>query len=397
MCLWRHGDRDLRSERAPLVDSPDMSRNKHKQDDQLGLFDERIPECETPQDTVRRPKIDLHRHLLGSLSVETVVELIDKHGLERPADSRTGLENLLTIRRRVDGLKPFFSPWPVLSRLLTSPEVVADAVLHALRDAAKDNISYCELRVAWGMTGREPFGVEEFLSSASKGLAQAKRETGVEGRLILGITRHLFARHAFELRRRLWKSILDAASRWQHSVVVGFDVSGIEDGYPAVLYKQELLMAREAGFHITIHSGETGNAYELWQVVIDLAPERIGHGLAAIKDPALLKHLAQHQIAVESCPTVNWLTRTVPELEHHPLKDMQSAGVPVTIATDNPAICGTSLSRELALAQEMLRLSAATIQLMHRTAAKHMFVKGEIQQRMLRTVSQGNSQDKQGP
>lgn len=349
---------------------------------QADLFDPPRPEVVVTPAVARAPKIDLHRHLLGSLTCDHVLQLAIEHELPIPTHSPTHLEDLLTIQRPVAGLREFFKPWSTLSKLLVSPEVVESIAYLALKQAYEDRVVYAEFRASWGMTGRSPFSADEFLGALSAGFRRAEVEFGVVGRVVLGITRHMFIHHIPDIRRSLWSAILKAALRHRGSLVVGFDLSGLEDNYPARLYSRELTEARDNGFSLTIHAGETTTSREVRDVVEMLRPHRIGHGLAAVTDDRLMGILADRNIAVEACPTSNWLTKTVADLKHHPLTTLHERGVPVTLNTDNPGVCRTTLSREHAIVAQHMEATPRMFEAFARNALNHMFADRPLRDRI---------------
>lgn len=317
--------------------------------EQLPLFTKSLSEAIIPPAIRDYPKIDLHRHLLGSVSAEMVFSVAKEHNLPLPTRSLGELEDLLTIKEPVNGLRPYFRPWTILSKLLVAPDIISSLVYHVLRDAYKDNVIYTELRVAWGMTGKEPFTVKEFLRGLQVGLTLGQQEYGVVGRIVFGITRHLFARHTAWQRRRLWFNILEAINQYRESVVVGFDLSGIEEGYPARLFMEEFQQVQGIGLPVTIHCGETTGIEDVRETLEILHPSRISHALSAVSDEKLLERLAILQIPIEVCPTSNYHTRAVADLTEHPMKKMYASGIKLTVNTDNPAISKTTLSREFSL------------------------------------------------
>ncbi|MCL5423356.1 MAG: adenosine deaminase [Nitrospirae bacterium] len=307
-----------------------------------------MPEPVIPTSIRNGPKIDLHRHLLGSITADILLKVAREHAHSIPY-TISELEDLLVVKEPVDGLQPFFKAWPFLSKFMTSPDIISSMVRYVLEDAHNDNVIYTELRVGWGMTGRESFSVKEFLGGIQKGLLQAEKDFGIIGRVIFGITRHLFAHHASWQRQILWTNIVEAVNEYKNSVVVGFDLSGIEEKYPANLFLEEFQQIKKMGLPITIHCGETVGAQDIWATINTLKPSRISHALSSVIDDSLLKQLSQSQIPVEICFTTNWLTKTVSNLAEHPVKKMHSNGVKIVITTDNPAICRTTLSKEYAL------------------------------------------------
>jgi aminodeoxyfutalosine deaminase len=110
--------------------------------------------------------------------------------------------------------------------------------------------------------------------------------------------------------------------------------------------------------HSVPHAGETTGPETIWDALTSLGAERIEHGIAAVDDQRLLEHLAEHKIALDICLTSNVALRVVPDLDHHPIRELVAAGVTVTINTDDPAMFGTDLNLEYAIAARLLDLDA---------------------------------------
>lgn len=119
--------------------------------------------------------------------------------------------------------------------------------------------------------------------------------------------------------------------------------------------------ARAAGLHSVPHAGETVGAAEVWAAVDVLGAERVGHGIAAVRDPALLDRLRSDGVALEVCPSSNVATGAVPALGQHPLPALLDAGVLVTLGSDDPPMFGTSLLTEYRRARDDLGLDRRQI------------------------------------
>ena len=138
--------------------------------------------------------------------------------------------------------------------------------------------------------------------------------------------------------------------------LISFGLGGPEIGVPRPQFAPHFAAARAAGLHSVPHAGESTGPQTIWDAVNDLGAERIGHGITAATDPALMAYLAEHHITLEVCPTSNVCTRSVPSLELHPLPSLVAAGVPVTINSDDPPMFSTSLCREYQVAADLLDL-----------------------------------------
>jgi aminodeoxyfutalosine deaminase len=136
--------------------------------------------------------------------------------------------------------------------------------------------------------------------------------------------------------------------------IVAFGIGGDELSLPAAEFQKVYERAAEHGFHKLMHAGEIGGPEMIREAIEILGVERIGHGIAAIRDSALMEMLAERGIPLEICPASNLRTgalgvqlrKDVVTMEEHPLAEIVRRGVPVTISTDDPAMFHTSLEEE---------------------------------------------------
>ena len=131
--------------------------------------------------------------------------------------------------------------------------------------------------------------------------------------------------------------------------VVAYGIGGSEERGPAIWFSDVFGFALSAGLHLTAHAGEGTDAASVWGA-LRLGAERIGHGIAAIDDPALLSHLRDRGIPLEVCVTSNLATGVVKRIEDHPLRRLYDAGVPIVLGSDDPAMFGCTLVDEFRLA-----------------------------------------------
>ncbi len=122
------------------------------------------------------------------------------------------------------------------------------------------------------------------------------------------------------------------------------------------------------------HAGESTGPETIWDALRELGAERIGHGISAVLDPALLAHLAERRIPLEVCPTSNVRTRGVASLDEHPLPQLVAAGVPVSINSDDPPMFGTTLNDEYVVAARLLKLGPDGVAALARDAVDAAFL-----------------------
>jgi adenosine deaminase len=162
----------------------------------------------------------------------------------------------------------------------------------------------------------------------------------------------------------------------QDEGVAALGLGGIEAGNPPELFAEVFQFARTRGLASWPHAGETVGPESVWGAVRALGADRIAHGVRAVEDPALLAHLAGRRIACDVCPTSNVRLGVYPSIADHPIRRLISAGVPVTLSSDDPPLFHTTLTDEflaLARSQAFTPLELATLV---RTGVEVSFLSG---------------------
>jgi aminodeoxyfutalosine deaminase len=155
--------------------------------------------------------------------------------------------------------------------------------------------------------------------------------------------------------------------------LVSFGLGGPEIGVPRPQFRPYFELAKANGLRSVPHAGETTGPQTIWDALNELSPERIGHGISAVQDPALMAHLAQTGIPLEVCPTSNVRTRAVANISEHPLATLVAAGVQLSINSDDPPMFGTTLNDEYEVAASLLGLDEQGIAELARGAVRQSF------------------------
>lgn len=288
------------------------------------------------------PLIDLHRHLDGSLRLETILELGDQHGIELPADDLEGLRPHIVIADNEPGLMAFIARFRWLTAVLIDPAACHRIARECVEDAAREGLAYIELRFSpMFMAETHGLDVTEVAEAVIDGVAAGSRDTGVPAGLI-GILSRTYGPEATMHE-------LDALLSCRQSLVA-LDLAGDEAKFPAELFVEHFRRARDAGLAVTVHAGEAAGAESIWSAIRDLGASRIGHAVRAGEDSALLDYMAEHQIGIEANLTSNVHTSTIASYADHPLASQLRHGIVANINTDDPAISGIDLRHEYEVA-----------------------------------------------
>jgi adenosine deaminase/aminodeoxyfutalosine deaminase len=283
------------------------------------------------------PKAELHLHLEGSVDAETLHEL----------DPATPLEELRALYHYPD-FNAFLKTFGAVVTRLARPEDYALVTRRLLERLAAQNVRYAEIIIAAGVVlwKKQEFGpVFDAIHDAARG-------SPVEVRWILDAVRQFGVEPAWEVARL-------AAAR-QDRGVVAIGIGGSEERGPAEWFKEVFAFAKSAGLHLTAHAGESAGPESVWEALV-LGAERIGHGIAAVRDRGLLRHLRDHDIPLEISITSNLVTGVVARLEDHPIRALYDAQVPIVLNTDDPAMFGCTLTDEYRLAARAFGFSQAEL------------------------------------
>ncbi len=289
----------------------------------------------------RLPKVDLHRHLEGSLRLSTLMEIARRHPIRLGLDLEAAeLEPLIrfTVSEPAD-FHRFLSRFQLLRRFYTSEEAIRRMAYEAVVDAALDHVRYLELRFnPAALAQAQGFHLEEVVEWVLEGVELARQEFDIQVRMILTILRGEDPEIAWRIAR--------LAVAYRSRGVVALDLAGDELHKSAGDLVPVFRWAREQGLCLTVHAGEVGPPANIRHAILVMGAHRIGHGIQAIHDVEVLRLLHERNIPLEICPTSNLQTGAVAGFHHHPLPDLYRLGLKVTLNTDDPSISDTTLTDE---------------------------------------------------
>jgi len=321
------------------------------------------------------PKVDLHRHLEGSLRLETLAEIAREHGIDLPSYDLESLRPFVTVADEEPDFHRFLEKFRLLRRFYPNQAAVERIAYEAVADAAADNIKYLELRFNPVAQARvQGFTLDEVTMWVCNAVARAQHDFEVRTNLILQIGRDESLDTAAQ--------IAAVALAHRDNGVVGLDLAGDEVVYPAGGFAEVFLQAQRDGLNITVHAGEAGGAANVREAVELLGAQRIGHGMRAIENSQVVRLIRDHGVTLEICPTSNLQTGAVRHFGQHPLTDLMALGVRVTINTDDPSISDTTLTDEYMAVMLAMGTTLEQIKLAIVTAAEGSFQPPEERERL---------------
>ena len=316
------------------------------------------------------PKIDLHRHLEGSLRLQTLSEIALEHGIDLPSYDIEQLRPYVQVTDDYPDFHRFLEKFKLLRRFYTSKEAVQRITQEAIIDATEDNIRYLELRFNPVALSRvQGFPLSDVVDWVVQTVEKSHEWTQTRTCLILQIGRDESLNIANE--------IVDLAIAFHGPLVRGIDLAGDEVNHPARRFKEPFQRARDAGLHITVHAGEAAGSDSVRDAINILGAERIGHGIRAVENSEVVQLLYRRDIALEVCPTSNFQTGAVPGLTLHPLIDLFGLRLKVTINTDDPSVSDTTLTDEYLVAVKDIGLQKRLIFRALRNAIESAFIPEE--------------------
>lgn len=319
------------------------------------------------------PKAELHAHLEGTAGPDLVRRLADRNDMSLP----DGLVNGDGGFAWTDFLD-FLRAYDAASSVIRTPRDYRDVTYEYLLGCAGDGAIYAEVMSSPDHAAIAGMSYTDHLDGIAQGIEDARAETGIEARIIVTCVRHFGVDKALEVAR--------ATARHPHPLVTGFGMGGDEAGFPPGPFAEVFRIAHEeAGLACNVHAGEFGGPESI-RGALDLPVTRIGHGVRAIEDPALMAELAERGIVLEVCPTSNVATRVFPSYAEHPLPKLMAAGITVTLSSDDPPYFHTSIGREYDLAAEHFGFGEDVLIELTRNSIAAAFVDEETRQGLLKRL-----------
>jgi adenosine deaminase len=310
--------------------------------------------------TVAVLKAELHCHIEGAAAPGLVRRLAGRHGIDLSglfdADGGYAWHDFAS----------FLAAYGRATSVFRTRDDFRALAFDYFTSLAAEGAIYGEIFIAPDIAEDGGVAYDNYVGGLADGIGEAEAATGIVGRMILTSIRHLGPARV--------RALVERAVTNPHPRMTGFGIAGDETMHHPRDFADAFRIAREAGFGLTAHAGELAGPESVSAALDHFGVKRIGHGVRAIEDPALVKRLADEGIVLELCPSSNVALKLYPDIAHHPFRRLMEAGVRVTINSDDPPYFHTSLGGEYEKLGHYQRLDAAALSATTRTAIEAAFV-----------------------
>jgi adenosine deaminase len=312
------------------------------------------------------PKVDLHRHLEGSVRPETFIEVSKKFGGKLPSYDLDELRPLLQVNPDCCDFKSFLSKFNIYRDFYESSDAIQEVAYRAVRDAALDNVKYLELRFSpTHFAANKKFNEADVILWLKKAIELASKDYNIIVTPILTISRDF----GLDMAEKTVNLVLQMQDRF----FCGLDIAGNETINSARPFIGLFKKAKDAGMGLTVHAGEVGDPINVREAVVNFQADRIGHGIRSVEDDDLMDTLREKDVMLEVCITSNLQTGVVKSLDEHPLIKIKNFGVPFCLNTDDPAVSNLCLTDEYCKAVADFGFTVEDLQKMNLSALEHSF------------------------
>jgi adenosine deaminase len=326
------------------------------------------------------PKAELHCHLDGSMRVSTIIDLAKQQNVKLPETDPKKLEKILVAGPWCDSLVDYLKAFDITTAVLQTVESLRRATYELAEDAASENVRYLEIRFSPILHTKTGLNITDVLEAVLKGKEQAEKNLNIVIGIIVCGLRH------FSPDKSLLLAELTVA--YKHRGVVGFDLAGAEEDFPAKDHKEAFFLIINNNINTTVHAGEAYGPESIHQALHYVSANRIGHGTRLRENGDLLNYINDHRIPLEICITSNVQTKAVRDLQNHPMKFYFNYGIRVTLNTDNRLISGTTLTDEYWLAVKEFGVTKAELKYLILNGFKSAFLPHNKKVAMIRSVMQ---------
>lgn len=308
------------------------------------------------------PKIDLHCHLDGSITLESVEQILGRK--VNPEKLKAG--------EQCHDLAEYLERFRLPLACMQTEEGLRIAAKELLLDVAKENMKYIEIRFAPLSSVHDYLNCRKVIEAVLDGLKEAEKQCGVLWNVIACAMRH----HPQEDSL----SMMKVCREYLGEGICAVDLAGDEASYPMEGFRELFLQAGKLGFPFTIHAGECGRLENVLEAV-ECGAARIGHGIALKGHPKAQQLCADRRIGIEMCPTSNLQTRAA-EKKGYPIREFMASGLLVTLNTDNRTVSGTSMTEEMTFVSDEYKITEEELKQFFHNAIEVSFADEQVRHRL---------------
>ena len=310
------------------------------------------------------PLTDLHRHLDGNIRASTIWQLAQEFSIPLEQQNQEALLKATQIQFKTTDLLAFLQKMELGVSVLASEQACYRVAFENVEDAKRAGLTYVELRFSpVFMAKAHVLPIEQVVEAVVAGCKAGSQAFGIPVNLI-GILSRSYGEGSCH------KELQALLRAKEH--IVALDLAGDEKGFPAIRFKEHFKLARDVGWHITVHAGEADGSQSIRQ---------------AIEDPNLMDFMANSGISIECCLTSNFQTGACTDIAQHPIKTFIEKGILVTLNTDDPGVSGIEIADEYKLAREVVGLSTQQLNQIQLNGVEVAFVEDSVKAELLGQLS----------
>lgn len=319
------------------------------------------------KELLEMPKLDLHCHLDGSLTLASVRELLGRE--VKPEE--------LQVEEDCKSLAQYLEKFDLPIQCLQSEKGLRTASREFLLDLQKDNIRYVEVRFAPLFSVHESLNIRQVMEAVLTGLEEGKKESGIDYNVIACAMRH----HSQEKNLAMVKSCREFLGEGLCAV----DLAGDEAAFPMEEYRELFAQVKKMGIPFTIHAGECGRVENV-KLSVECGARRIGHGIALRGHRDVMELCKNRNIGIEMCPVSNMQTKAVARRSEYPIREFLDAGLLVTLNTDNRTVSNTTIVKEMEFVQEHFGVTDEELKMITKHAVDVAFAADEVKAGLWRAL-----------
>ncbi len=323
------------------------------------------------------PKAHLHLHFTGSMRHATLVELADRDGIRLPPALREDWPPVLSAADE-KGWFRFQRLYDVARSVLRTEDDVRRLVREAAEDDVADGSGWTEIQVDPSGYAARFDGITAFTDLVLDAVQAAGEETGLPMAVVVAANR---TRHPMDAR-----TLARLAAQYAGRGVVGFGLSNDERRGRTDEFARAFAIARDAGLASVPHGGELRGAASVDGVLSALHPDRLGHGVRAVEDPAVLARVVDSGVTLEVCPVSNVSLGVYSTLQEVPVPVLLEAGVPIALGADDPLLFGSRLAGQYAVVRAAHEMSDPALAELARMSVRASCAPTDVRDDLLRRV-----------